>query len=109
MTQVVGVVDILSAPGREDALVAALEACATQTHGEPGCLTYALHRDNATPGHFVILERWRSQEDLDAHLAQPWVADLLTYGRTAGNLAAAPSLTFHSAVPLGDPVKGVLG
>lgn len=108
MTQVVGVVDILSAPGREDALVAAFEACATQTHTEQGCLTYALHRDNATRGHFVILERWRSQEDLDTHLAQPWTADLFAYAGTDGNLAAPPSLTFHSAVPLGDPAKGAL-
>ena len=106
MSLIVGVVDIVAGAGRADALVTAFEACAVQTHTEPGCLSYALQRDNANPDHFVILERWASQADLDEHMTKPWVADLFAFAGAQGNLAAAPSLSFLTGVPLGDPAKG---
>ncbi len=109
MAEVVGVVDIVAASGKGDALVGAFEACATQTHTEPGCLAYALHQDNADPDHYVLLERWRSQQDLDEHMTKPWVADLFAFAGAEGNLAAAPKLAFTTNVPKGDPAKGTLG
>ena len=108
MAEVIGVVDIVVAEGRAEALKEAFEACARGTHAEEGCLTYALHVDNADPLHFVLLERWRSQEDLDAHMTKPYVADLFAFAGTEGNLAAAPSLTFTTALGLGDPAKASL-
>jgi quinol monooxygenase YgiN len=33
-------------------------------HAEPGCELYALHTDGAS---IVIIEKWASQADLDAH------------------------------------------
>ncbi|MEU1122485.1 putative quinol monooxygenase [Streptomyces sp. NPDC005899] len=41
------------------------------TRQEPGCLEYHLHEDRNDPGVFVFYEAWRSQADLDAHLALP--------------------------------------
>jgi len=108
MAEVIGIVGITVAEGREDALKEAFEACAQGTHAEEGCLTYALHVDNANPRSFVLLERWRSQEDLDAHMTKPYVADLFAFAGTEGNLAAPPSLVFASALGLGDPDKGSL-
>ena len=108
MAEVIGVVDIVVAEGRAQALEEAFAACARGTHAEEGCLTYALHVDNANPLHYVLLERWRSQEDLDAHMTKPYVADLFAFAGAEGNLAAAPSLTFTTALGLGDPAKGVL-
>ena len=107
--EVVGVVHDQAAEGRGDAAIAALEACAVRTHEEPGCLTYALHRDNADPLHLVLVERWRSQADLDAHLQLPHVADLFAFAGTPGNLSAPPELTFLTGLGLGAPDKGSLG
>ena len=108
MAEVIGVVDIVVAEGRADALEEAFGACARGTHAEEGCLAYALHVDNANPLHFVLLERWRSQEDLDAHMTTPHVADLFAFAGAEGNLATAPSLTFTTGLGIGDPAKGVL-
>ena len=105
MAEVIGVVDIVVAEGRQDALKEAFAACARGTHAEEGCLAYALHVDNADPLHFVLLERWRSQEDLDAHMTKPYVADLFAFAGGEGNLAAAPSLAFTTALGIGDPAK----
>ncbi|MEU1422679.1 putative quinol monooxygenase [Kitasatospora sp. NPDC005751] len=41
------------------------------TRREPGCLEYHFHEDREEPGVFVFYEAWRSQADLDAHLALP--------------------------------------
>lgn len=108
MTEVIGVVDIVAADGRADEIIAAFDACITLTHLEPGCLTYALHRDNADPNHFVHVERWRSQADLDEHMTKPYLGDLLTAAGAPGVLAQAPTMTFTSSLALGDPAKGSL-
>lgn len=107
-TEVIGVVDIMAADGHADEVAAAFQACIAKTHQEDGCLTYALHRDNANPNHFVLVERWRGQDDLDAHMAQPYVADLFAVAGKQGVLAAPPSLTFATSLAFGDPAKGSL-
>lgn len=108
MIEVMGVVDVRATAGRGDEVVAAFETCIVQTHEEPGCLTYALHRDNDDPDHIVLIERWQSQADLDAHLASPHVADLLETAGTPGLLAEPPRLSFLTGLPLGNPAKGSL-
>ncbi|MEZ0064741.1 quinol monooxygenase YgiN [Streptacidiphilus sp. MAP12-20] len=42
-------------------------------HAEPGCELYALHTDGTS---IVILEKWASQADLDAHAAGDVLAKL---------------------------------
>ncbi len=86
----------------------AFQACIDKTHEEEGCLLYALHRDNADPNHFVHLERWRSQADLDAHMTKPYVADLFAVAGKEGVLAAPPSLTFATGLGFGLAGKGSL-
>lgn len=108
MTEVIGIVDIVAADGKADEVVAAFEECIRQTHQEEGCLTYALHRDAANPNHFVHLERWRSQADLDEHMTKPYVAALFAVAGAPGVLAQPPQLTFASSLGLGDPAKGSL-
>ena len=69
-------------------------------------ISYALHRDNSDPDSMVLIERWRSQDDLDAHFTQPHMAEM---GSLAAELLAEPPrIIFCSALPAGDPVKGVL-
>ena len=109
MPELVGVVHVRAAEGKVDEVVAAFTACIEQTHQEEGCLAYALHRDAGDPNHLVLVERWRSQEDLDAHMTQPYVADLFAVAGTPGMLAAAPELAFLEPLGLGEPAKGTLG
>lgn len=109
MSEVVGVVHVRAAEGRLDELVAAFTSCILKTQEEEGCLAYALHRDNADPDHLVLVERWRSQADLDAHAGQPHVAELMTALGRPGLLAGAPSLAFLSPLALGTESKGSLG
>jgi quinol monooxygenase YgiN len=109
MSEVIGIVDIRAAEGHADEVVAAFEECIARTHEEEGCLLYALHRDAADPNHFVHLERWRSQEDLDAHMTQPYVARLFEVAGRPGVLAAPPQVTFAQPLGLGEAGKGSLG
>lgn len=56
----------------------ALAELAVATRAEEGCLSYDLYESLAVPGTFVTVELWRSQQDLDAHLASPHVEQALT-------------------------------
>jgi quinol monooxygenase YgiN len=109
VSEVVGVVHVRPAEGKVDDVVAAFTACIEKTHEEEGCLAYALHRDSADPSHLVLVERWRSQADLDAHMTQPYVADLFAVAGTPGMLAAPPELSFVAPLSIGRPDKAVLG
>ncbi len=101
---VVGV--FLAKEGEEDRALEALSETIRATHEEEGCLSYALHRDRSDPRRVVLVERWRSQEDLDAHFTKPYVAALM--GVAGEVLAEPPGLWFTEPVPVGDPAKGVL-
>jgi quinol monooxygenase YgiN len=91
---------------RMDDALAAITETIEATHDEPGCQSYALHRDVNAPNTLVLVERWTSQVALDAHLQQPYVAKL---GAAAAELLAAPPVIhFCEPVPVGDPMKGSL-
>ena len=38
-----------------------------ETHKEEGCEEYQLHVDIEHSHHFIMIEKWRSQSDLDKH------------------------------------------
>jgi quinol monooxygenase YgiN len=91
--------------GAEQEAESLIREVVRETHGEEGCITYALHRGVDDPGRFVLLERWRSRDDLDAHFRQPYVARLAA----AADLLAEPAGTwFVEALPEGDEAKGRL-
>ncbi|MGR7003311.1 putative quinol monooxygenase [Yinghuangia aomiensis] len=58
-------------PERAAELKELLLSFVAPTREEQGCLEYHFHEDRAEPGVFVFYEAWRSQADLDAHLALP--------------------------------------
>lgn len=92
--------------GKEEALAEGLRNATEQTHQEEGCLLYALHRDVQEPTRFALIERWRSREDLDAHLQQPYITAL---GEIAGEiLADPPQVHIMEPAPAGDGAKGAL-
>ena len=68
---------VIKPESRETFLAAAREVIA-QTRREPGSLSYSCYEDIAEPNVFIFYEEWRTQADIDAHLAQPYTQALLT-------------------------------
>jgi quinol monooxygenase YgiN len=103
--EVIGVAVFRPRTGQFDHVRAILESAVAPVHDEPGCVVYALHE--GADGSLVFIEKWRSQADLDAHLAADSVAAIMAgvEGRLAGPIEA------HNlrALPLGDPFRGSIG
>lgn len=53
-------------PSERDAYLATCVAVVEQARRAPGCLDYALSADLIEPGRINILERWESQEAVEA-------------------------------------------
>jgi quinol monooxygenase YgiN len=104
MSEISTVAIITAKPGSADVVEQALRALAEATHGEVGCLHYSLHRGLRDPNAFVTIEKWRSQEDLDAHSKSPHIA--ATFATAGEHLAGAPVIVQAEALTVGDPAKG---
>lgn len=93
-------------PGAEQRIHGVLVEAVEVSRREPGCLLYALHRSPDDPGLLVVIERWRSQADLDAHLAQPHARAL---SEAADLLVEDPRVSILQPVVVGeDPETGAL-
>jgi len=63
---------------KEGAAERAKEAIAkmeTATRAEEGCITYAFSLDLSDPTTIRVIERWRSLDDIKAHMASPHMAE----------------------------------
>ena len=106
MAELVVVATFRAREGREQETTEALRGRIEQTHGERGCLRYALHRDPQDPATMVIVEAWTSRAALEEHGGMPDMADV---GTRAAELAPEPP-PIRGLEPLvaGDPGKGAL-
>ena len=105
MSEVTVVVVAKIKPEHEEHALELLRGVIEGSHGEDGCLKYTLHRSTSEPGTYSIVERWRSQEDLDAHVKEPHVApvhEVFSY------LVEPPTVLFCEPVAAGDEAKGLL-
>ena len=75
----------------------ALRALVPPTREEEGCLAYELFESGSAPGVFVTQERWRGQDDLDAHLQTAHVAQ--AFAAAGESLATAPDI--HPLIAVG--------
>jgi quinol monooxygenase YgiN len=100
------VVAVLSAkPGRGAAVIESFREVSPLVHAEPGCELYAAHleQDGET---VVMVERWSTRDDLDAHIAG---APLSRLNELNADLLIKPyDVWFLDGVQLGDPVKGTI-
>jgi quinol monooxygenase YgiN len=101
---VVATVDVK--PESNDAALSALTTAIEATHAEPGCVAYALHRDGKDAHRFVIVEKWATQGDLEAHGQAPHLKQL--FSDLGPLLAAPPTIVYTAPVPVGDGVKGTI-
>jgi quinol monooxygenase YgiN len=106
VTVSVSVVAVLTAkPGRGPAVIESFREVSPAVHVEQGCELYAAHleQDGDT---VVMVERWTTRADLDAHAAG---APLARLNELNADLLERPyDVWFLDAVPLGDPSKGVV-
>jgi quinol monooxygenase YgiN len=106
MSSVIVVATFKAREGKTEEVIAGLTPVIEQTHGEAGCLAYALHRDVNDPQTLVLVERWTSQVALESHFQQPYMAGI---GELAAELLSEPPrLHVCTPLPAGDPVKGAL-
>jgi quinol monooxygenase YgiN len=68
---------ITAKPGSESTVEQALRALVGPSRRDHGCLSYELFESNSAPGTFVTIEKWQSQEDIDAHMASSHLADVI--------------------------------
>ena len=105
MGEVVVVATMKAKAGKEREVEQALRGLVEPTHAEPGCVRYALHRALDDPTRLVLVERWRTREDLDEHFTQPHMRDLPDAGEY---LDEPPQVYFCEALPTGDEQKGTI-
>lgn len=106
MPEIIVVGTLKARPGKEDETREALAALVVPTHAEDGCVLYALHQGVEDPTRFAFIERWESQELLDAHVGSPHLAAVLT--RADELLAEPPDSVVYRSLPQGETTKGSL-
>ena len=106
MSEVVVVGSFKAEPGKEAEALEAFKALVEPTHGEAGCILYALHQGTDDPSRMSFVERWESRELLDAHLQSPHVAALLE--RAEELFGDSGDIVVYEALPVGEAKKGSL-
>lgn len=91
-------------PGNRAQVLAALEPAIAAVHDEDGCELYAIH--DAPDGSIVMLEKWTSDDLLDAHGQGEAVARL--NAALDGLLERPVVVTRLVPLPTGQPAKGAL-
>lgn len=54
-------------PEGREAYIAGAKDCIAATQKEHGCITYDSHASINDPDTFVVVERWATRDDLNAH------------------------------------------
>jgi quinol monooxygenase YgiN len=106
MSEIVVVGSFTAKPGKEREAEEAFAALVEPTHGEEGCILYALHRGVDDPLRLAFVERWESREALDAHLGSPHVQGVLS--RLAELFDGGGDIVIYEALPAGEERKGSL-
>ena len=106
MSEVVVVGSFTAREGKEAEALEAFEALVEPTHGEEGCILYALHQGAEDPARLAFVERWASREALDAHLASPHIQDVLAHAEEL--FADGGDIVVYDAAPGGEDRKGSL-
>ncbi len=102
----VTVVAVLTAkPGLGARVIESFREVSPLVHDEPGCELYAAHLEQGG-STVVMVERWTTRADLDAHAAGEPLRRLNALN--ADLLVRPYDVWFLDAVPLGDPVKGMI-
>jgi quinol monooxygenase YgiN len=72
-----------------EAFINGHKACIVETLKEKGCLSYEGHTSVNDPNLYVVVERWETREDLNAHARAPHVTAWREYSTP---LRASPTV-----------------
>ena len=75
-------------PECREAFIAGAKDCIPATLKEQGCISYENHTSIHDPNLFVVVERWASREDLNAHGRSP---HMKTWRALSAPLKAGPT------------------
>jgi quinol monooxygenase YgiN len=64
-------------PGREEVVEELILGLVQPLRAQDGAIEFHVHRDRADRGVFVIYEMFRSKQDLEKHLAQPYTQEFI--------------------------------
>lgn len=104
MTAVVVVATIRPLPEHRAEVIAAFEKAIAAVHADDaGCLLYALHEAD---DRLVMIEKWASQDALDAHSRGAALRELGP--ALAGKVEGAPDVQVLRPHPAGTPEQGTL-
>jgi quinol monooxygenase YgiN len=104
MSEIVVVGSFTAKPGKEREAEEAFLALVEPTHGEEGCILYALHRGVDNPERLAFVERWSSRAALDAHLGSPHVQGALS--RLPELFDGGGDIVIYEALATGHADKG---
>jgi quinol monooxygenase YgiN len=76
-------------PGQRDAYLAGHKRVITETCKEKGCVSYEGHTSVRDPDVYVVVERWETRDDLDAHGRAPHIGAWREY---AAPMKASPTV-----------------
>ena len=79
-------------PEAVDSLRADLLRLVEATRQEEGSVEFDLFESASSPGTFITVERWRSQDDFEAHMQTPHLASAVaaSEGNIVGDIAIHP-------------------
>jgi quinol monooxygenase YgiN len=76
-------------PESREAFIQGAKECIAETRKEKGCIAYEHHTSIHDPNLFVVVERWETREDLNAHARAPHVKKWREY---SAPLKASPTV-----------------
>lgn len=106
--EVVVIYRAVATPEHRDAVLRAFDAIAQQTHAEPGCLGWAIHRGIDNPDEFIEVSRWDSPDASAQHGESEHVQWILGVLNAPGVLAEPGTLSTTRPLGLGTTEKGYL-
>ncbi len=69
---------VVALPDKIEELKTILIGLLEPTRKETGCIFYELMQNQTNPAEFVFVEEWKSETDLQAHLASDHIQEALT-------------------------------
>ena len=99
---VIVVATLIPKPGRLREIIDAFEVVNGLVHDEPGCELYALHSDGE---RVVMIERWTTVADLDAHGSSAAMDEL---ARLRGDSVASVEVLRLENLAFGQPDKATI-
>ena len=92
------VATIAGKPEAADTVRGVLSALAVASRDDAGCIAYELCESVDTPGTFVVIETWRTKDELEAHLTTDHVRD--AFAKTGDLILSPPSIVVLNPLEL---------